>query len=327
MQVDTNVLIQEQLLDRRKRLERAREGAERDADLERLLAEVDAALGRVERGTFGLCEECHEPIERDRLIADPLVRFCLDHLSALERQALQEDLTLAARIQRELLPKGSLAGDGWEVAYHYRPAGPVSGDYCDVARSGAGDLYFLLGDVSGKGVAASLLMSHLHAMLRTLISIDLPLEKVLEHANRLFCESTLPTQYATLVGVRACRDGTLEVANAGHPPALWRHADRVDRIDATGLPVGMFGQGRFSVSRLQPAPGDVLLLYSDGAIEAEDRAGASFGVDGLATILQRCTDLAPGALVTSCLAGIEAFLDGGASRDDLTLMAIRRAAA
>lgn len=325
MQVETNVLAQEQLLQRRNRLERARGRAPGDEDVRRLLAEVDAALRRIDAGDYGLCAVCHDPIERDRLLADPLVTVCLDHLSAMERRALEVDLALAARIQRELLPKGDTGGNGWEMAYHYRPAGAVSGDYCDVARSGAGDLYFLLGDVSGKGVAASLLMSHLHAMLRTLISIDLPLEQMIEHANRLFCESTLPSQYATLVGVRACRDGSLEIANAGHPPALWLHEGRVERIDATALPVGMFCQGRFPATRLQPRPGDVLLLYSDGVLEAENGSGATFGLDGLSDVLLACADPTPDGVISSCLTGLTAFVDGRTAADDITLMAIRRA--
>src|SRR5260370_8803793 len=111
-------------------------------------------------------------------MADPLVRFCLDHLTNAEQRALESDLSLAARNQRALLPKAGLAPDGWDARYHYQPAGMVSGDYCDLFETDGG-LLFMLGDVSGKGVAASRLMSHLHPPFRTLAPTGLPLVRLL----------------------------------------------------------------------------------------------------------------------------------------------------
>jgi phosphoserine phosphatase RsbU/P len=196
--------LREQLYERRQRLEQAvRAETDEAARLHRLLAEVDGALARLDHGSYGLCETCHELIESDRLLCDPLVRFCLDHLTRDERNALERDLELAARVQRGLLPSQSLETPDWHLCYRYEPAGLVSGDYCDVIEAGDGSVYFMVGDVSGKGVAASLLMAHLHAMFRTLISFGLSLPCMLEHASRVFSESTLPSQYATLVCGRA----------------------------------------------------------------------------------------------------------------------------
>ncbi len=125
-----------------------------------LLREVDSALERMAKGSYGLCEECHETIEQDRLLADPLVRYCLDHLTESQRAALQHDLDLASQVQRNLLPQVNLQAGGWDTSYYYAPLGPVSGDYCDLIPSD-GQLFFVLGDVSGKGVAASMLISSL----------------------------------------------------------------------------------------------------------------------------------------------------------------------
>ncbi len=186
-------LLREQLLDRRQKLEAARDSSE-FSEITSLLAEVDAALQRMERGTFGLCDLCHEPVETGRLIANPLTRLCIGHLTPPEQQALENDLELAAKIQTGLLPQPTQRIDGWEIAYHYQPAGLVSGDYCDLISSEDNSLHFVLGDVSGKGVAASMLMAHLQAMFRTLVSINLPLDQILERASRVFCESTLPTR-------------------------------------------------------------------------------------------------------------------------------------
>src|SRR5208283_1849594 len=95
---------------------------------------------------------CHESVDKDLLLADPLVRLCLDHLSADQRRALEQDLELAGQLQRGLLPETDLRFGGWSVCYHYRPLGLVSGDYCDlvVRENGSTNLFFALGDVSGK---------------------------------------------------------------------------------------------------------------------------------------------------------------------------------
>jgi sigma-B regulation protein RsbU (phosphoserine phosphatase) len=180
--------LHNQLEDRRRRLEQAIALAPQNGGLVGLLREVDSALERMTKGTYGLCQECHETVEQDRLLADPLVCYCLDHLTDLQRAALQRDLDLASEVQRNLLPERNLSAGCWETSYHYAPIGPVSGDYCDLIP-GDGQMFFALGDVSGKGVAASMLMTQLHALFRSLTSMGLPLGQIVTHANRVFCES------------------------------------------------------------------------------------------------------------------------------------------
>jgi len=316
--------VRDQLVDRRQKLEGAVATLGRDGDVMRLLQEVDAALSRIDHGVFGLCETCRDPIEPDRLLADPLARFCLDHLTPVEQRALQHDLDLASRIQRELLPKADVRLDGWEVAYHYQPAGPVSGDYCDLIPGHENQVYFLIGDVAGKGVAAAMLMSHLSAMLRTLVTIGLPLSQVMERASRVFCESTLPTHYATLVCGRATASGEIEVCNAGHPPPLLVHEGRIERLDATGLPIGMFCSERFSSRVVQLDHGDTLLFYTDGLVEAQNAAGVEYGIDRLAA-LTASGRRRPQAAVDACLHDLMAFRGAGGADDDLTILAISRA--
>src|SRR3977135_4555529 len=216
--------LRTELEHRRERRPEALHSPAADASLSELLKAVDTALRRLDQGTFGLCEECHSSIEAERLLANPLVRFCLDHLTSAEQRALESDLSLAARIQRVLLPKPGLAPAGWDVRYHYQPAGMVSGDYCDLFETDGG-LLFMLGDVSGKGVAASMLMSHLHATFRSLAEAGLPLDRMVEDANRIFCESTLAGQFTTLVVGRVGQDGSVEFVNAGHLPVLHIHGD------------------------------------------------------------------------------------------------------
>ncbi|HUE81874.1 MAG TPA: SpoIIE family protein phosphatase [Pyrinomonadaceae bacterium] len=318
-------VLREQLIERRNKLEAAVNAFQEASELLRLLHEVDAALIRMEAGSYGLCEVCHDPVEADRLIADPLTRFCLDHLTPNEQRALEEDLQLASRIQQGLLPDATRTIDGWEVSFHYSPAGLVSGDYCDLIPGDDGSLHFVLGDVSGKGVAASMLMAHLHAMFRTLISINLPLEHLLERASRVFCESTLPTHYATLACGKASANGQVEICNAGHLPPLLINKDGARKIDATSLPLGIFCTEHFSVSQVQMEKGDTLFLYTDGLSETVDGAGSEYGVDRLSNLLLENRQMRPASLIDTCVKELNSFCDGRILNDDLTLMAIRRA--
>src|SRR5437870_5146064 len=123
LSLDTAV-VRGELLARRNKLEAARAGLPQAEELGRLLHEVDAALERIDQGTYGLCDVCHDPIETERLRADPFVRNCLDHLTRAEQRALEQDLDLAGRIQHVLLPKTQLSLGGWETCYHYEPLGP-----------------------------------------------------------------------------------------------------------------------------------------------------------------------------------------------------------
>lgn len=317
-------LIREQLLDRRQKLEVAAIGYRNDGELTRLLREVDTALQRMDDGTYGICDVCHDPVESERLLADPLTRLCIDHLSPNEQRALEDDLELAGRIQTGLLPQPSQKIDGWEIAYHYQPAGIVSGDYCDIISDDNKNVLFVLGDVSGKGVAASMLMAHLQAMFRTLISVALPLEQMIERASRVFCESTLPTHYATLVCGKTNPSGLVEICNAGHLPPLLFHEGTVRRIEATGLPVGIFCNEHFTANRMQLERGDTLLLYTDGFSEALDGGGREYGVDRLVSLLRNQHELTPRGLLDACMRDWLSFGDGRRTKDDVTLMAIQR---
>jgi sigma-B regulation protein RsbU (phosphoserine phosphatase) len=210
------------------------------------------------------------------------------------------------------------------VRYHYQPAGMVSGDYCDLFETDGG-LLFMLGDVSGKGVAASMLMSHLHATFRSLAEAGLPLDRMVEDANRIFCESTLAGQFATLVVGRAARDGSVEFVSAGHLPVLHIHGDGATQKDSTGVPLGMFCNTRFPVHRLTLARGDTLFLYTDGLTEARNHAGAEYGLHRIRTLAARHTGIEPAGLISECLQDLLSFREGLKQTDDLTLLAVRRA--
>jgi len=324
MATEMNLMMRQQLLDKRLQLESAAAYAIQKREIERLLKEVDSALERMDKGTYGLCKVCHEPIEAERLIADPLLQFCLEHLTPNQQRALEADLKLARQIQEKLLPERDLTHGDWDVSFHYEPAGLVSGDYCDLIPAKEGALYFILGDVSGKGVAASLLMAHLHAMFRSLMAFDLPLVKIVEQASRVFCESTLPTHYATLVCGKASPSGEVEISNAGHPPGLWVQNGKIESIAATGLPIGAFCDERFSVKKLNLSKGDFLFFYSDGLSEARSEAGIEYGQDRISERIKKSFQLSSSEIIKASLDDLIAFSGGATHQDDLTIMAIRR---
>ena len=315
-------VLREQLLDRRERLQKARAHVELEPDFTRLLNEVDAALARFDAGTYGLCEECHDPIEAERLLADPLVRFCLGDLTQKEINSIQYDLMLASEIQKGLLPRTDGLSPNWSVDFVYQPAGIVSGDYVDFIERD-GELYFILGDVSGKGMAASILMSNLHAMFRALVPLGLPLSELVSRANHLFCESTLANQYATLICGKLNGRGEVEFVNAGHlAPIIVDHEDCI-ALESTGLPLGMFCDSSFVASGAKLKPGETLLLFSDGVTEANDHSGAEFGSERLMETLRAALGFDPTDLLNNCVDAVGKFRLNAERNDDLTMLALK----
>jgi sigma-B regulation protein RsbU (phosphoserine phosphatase) len=316
--------LKPKILERRTRLQAAARSVSAEY-VNDLLAEIDATLQRIETGSYGLCETCHDPIEPDRLGRNPLARFCLDHLSGEELRAHQQDLDLATQIQASLLPARDIRTRGWETHYRYEPAGVVSGDYCEIVQDSGRSLFFAVGDVAGKGVAASLLMTHLSAIFRSLLSLDLPFEELMSRANRLFCDSTPATHYATLVAARTAGDG-VDLCNAGHCRPLLLRAGETECIDATGLPMGLFCEGRYGVKHIPLDAGDSLVLYSDGITEAQGSQGDEYGEERLITCLRRHAHGGVAAMADAVLEDVTSFRDARPQQDDVTLLVVRRGA-
>lgn len=316
--------LQKQLTVRREKLRRAMSVQQQRTQLQQLLLEVDAALQRMETGTYGICATCHDDIENERLLADPLCRNCLDHLSPDEQRALERDLDLAFQVQSGLLPKSGPAAVGWTMAYHYRPVGPVSGDYCDLIRHDNGVSLFMVGDVMGKGVAASMLTTHLHAIFRSLGTTPQPVHELVAKANRVFCEGTLSSMFATLVCGRLGSDGAVEICNAGHCYPLHSHNGSIARVDSTGLPLGLFREAEYTSYHGQLAAGANLVVHTDGLSEAFNHAGDQYGTERLAKLLLQQRQLAPEPLLRVLLDDLGAFRSNSPITDDLTIMVIQR---
>lgn len=321
--------LRSQLADRRTRLESTIAVLNRPPDLLRLLTEVDAALSRLDGPAFGTCAVCNESVEESDLAANPMATYCLCALTPERQRALERDLELAWHVQAALLPPLGLIAAGWQTHYRYLPHGAVSGDYCDLVAHGDDGLYFMIGDVSGKGVAASLLMAHLNAALRGFARGGLSPQEALGEADRLLAESTLASHYVTLVCGRANALGEVEIVNAGHcAPMVVRGSGVVETVPSTGMPLGLAISAkpgrRYPAERLRLNPGDTLVVYTDGLTEAANAREEEYGSERLSRVLSALARQAPQALIARSLADVNSFLAGAERSDDLTLMALAR---
>ncbi len=327
MQIETNGALRRQLEDRQARLRAgiAANGSERE--LVRLLKQVDSALARLDTDAFARCLVCSGRVDESDLLGNPLLEYCLCGLTPQQQQALEHDLELARRIQSALLPDPDVTVGAWGASYSFEPAGVVSGDYCDlwVRPDEPGVLYFAVGDVSGKGVAASLLMAHIQAAFRSLLETGTPLADLVRRVDRRLLDASIPSHYATLVCGRAGADGRVEIVNAGHCPPLVARGAAVDAIGPTGYPIGLVGEETYDVARFRMEEGDALLLYTDGVTEARGPGREEYGQERLESLLARRTvDSTPRRLVRAVRGDLGRFVGDSALADDVTVLALRR---
>jgi sigma-B regulation protein RsbU (phosphoserine phosphatase) len=318
------VKIREQLIERRARLTNAISRINDSCNLVSLLQKVDSALERMDTGVYGLCEVCHGHIEVDRLRADPLITLCLSDLNEAQKKILEQDINLASKIQMGLLPKNNISEFGNEISYHYQPAGPVSGDYCDIMVDDQNEnILFVVGDISGKGIAASMLMTHVHALVHSLIGLNLPVNAMMERINRLFCESSLYSHFITMILGKISEDGKVEIANAGHCFPVVIKKNNLINIDSTGMPMGVFQSEEYLKSDFYLENGETILIYTDGLSEA-NLGEIEYGVERINNIASKNYNIPPQYLINSFLEDVYGFANKSNLRDDLSIMAIHR---
>jgi serine phosphatase RsbU (regulator of sigma subunit) len=253
-----------------------------------------------------------------------LVREQADELQARER--IEQELQVAQLIQRQFLPRELPELSGWYVATYYQPAKAVGGDFYDFIELPDGRIGLVCGDVTGKGVPAALVMATTHSILRGDAPQFSSPGKVLERANNLLLQDIPPQMFVTcLYGVLDPSTGTLRYANAGHNPPYVHTRGGVVELRATGMPLGAMPDMTYEEKEATLAPGDTVLLHSDGLVEAHDRERRMFGFPRLAELMNDC---AGGPELIQLLLG---ELDGFTGpdweqEDDITLVALQRAA-
>ncbi|MEZ5291617.1 MAG: SpoIIE family protein phosphatase [Vicinamibacterales bacterium] len=238
-------------------------------------------------------------------------------------QDLSWQLSEAREVQQRLLP-ASLAVAGLDVAAVSRPALGVGGDYHDVVPGPAGDATLAIGDVSGKGMPAALLMAALRGSLHAHLEQALALDALVAHLNRRLYDGSAPNRFATFFCGR-WRAGarTLEYVNAGHQPPICCAGGALQALDVTGPALGLLPDAAYEIRELRLEPGDLLLLYSDGVTDALDAGGESWGEPHLHETLRSACHLPASRVVQRVLSAADRHADGTPQFDDITIVAVR----
>jgi phosphoserine phosphatase RsbU/P len=279
---------------------------------------VELAVEAMRRGA---CDFVQKPWDNARLLGT--IRKQADEAVArmkADRQ-VKSELEIARNVQQKLFPGQTRHLPSIDYAGQCIPAREVSGDYYDFLDIGDSGLGFVLADVSGKGVAAALLMANLQACFRSQSQDALRQPaSMLKAVNKLFCESTPPEHYATLFfGNYDDRSRRLRYVNCGHlPPILLRANGTVERLEPTATVLGVFLNWSCEEGTVDLAPGDMLVLFSDGVTEAGVETAAEFGEDGLLRVIRENQAGTAETLVESIINAV-----AGEKEDDVTVVAIR----
>jgi sigma-B regulation protein RsbU (phosphoserine phosphatase) len=249
---------------------------------------------------------------------------CLGHYTEDELRQLESELELSQVVQRALLPQRVPSIGGFDIAAFSRPAQIVTGDYFDFLQFEDGTYGFVVADVSGHGVSAGMLMGSLQTVFHTLTpGTDSPVE-VLQRINRLYIRNINFTTFVTaFFGRLDPQTRILSYASAGHnPPVLYRHStNEIAWLKPTGAAIGLMDDYRVYLETLQLQPGDTLLLYTDGIIEALNPQGdQQFGYDRLAEIVQQNDGLAANELTQKIRQALYDFTQTTMLADDITLI-------
>lgn len=242
----------------------------------------------------------------------------------LRGKYLEGELLLARLVQRDLQPKPDSVAADVIFAASAVAADHVGGDFYDVFETAPGETAIVLGDVSGKGVSAALLVSVLQGAIRS--STSSGHQSACDRINRMLCELTARSRFATLFwGVYDSTSGILRYVNAGHaPPMLIRRGDNcMERLDQGGPVLGLLSEARYSVGSVRITESDTLLLYTDGINEAANAEEEEFGEDRLKAIISQDKEAAPEQLCERIMSQVATFANDGPPPDDRTLMVVR----
>jgi len=247
-------------------------------------------------------------------------------LEVADRLSLKNDLEIAREIQQSMLPRAPFQADGIEAFGMTRPANTVGGDFYDVIPLADGRVLITLGDVAGKGSPAALLMALLLAMLRTLVDEGLEPAELVTRLNVQVMKQAPSTRFITLfLGVFNPATGLLTFVNAGqNPPLLRRASGGYERLREGGIALGMFERSQYSTGHTELAPGDVLVMYSDGITEAENPSDEPFDECGLQSVMDTRTWGTAKELGWATFEAVERHAQERRLLDDLTVLVVRR---
>ncbi len=245
-------------------------------------------------------------------------------LELVDRVLVRAELEVARQLQRDLLPSTLPEIAGYTLAHSYRTANEIGGDYYDVVGLPDGRVALVIGDASGHGMAAGLLMAIANAALKLAIEVDPTPERVAALLNRVLFRTGDNRAFMTLFyGVLDPASGKLAFVCAGHPfPLLRRHDGEILELGTGGLPLGIREKLDVTPHEVSLAVGDLLVLYSDGLPEAVNAAGESFGYDAMRALLREAGE--PRTVHDRFLRALGRHIAGEPLKDDVTLLVVAR---
>ncbi|MDT4898113.1 MAG: phosphoserine phosphatase RsbU/P [Acidobacteriota bacterium] len=247
----------------------------------------------------------------------------------IERERLEQELQLASEIQQRFQPTTSPQVPGYEMQGISFPCYEIGGDYYDFIKREDGRLIITLGDVSGKGTAAALLMSSLHAAVHAQAASHNSLAATISAVNNYLADNTPANRFVTLFYAELDpQSGGLSFINAGHNPPLIVHAaGTTENLAAGGLPLGIRPDAEYREGRTQLQHSDVLVIYSDGVSEAVSPQGEEFGTQRLYDVVSRNLEASAAGIRDRIEAALTKWAQGTPAADDITLVIVKRQAA
>ncbi|MGD0014941.1 MAG: PP2C family protein-serine/threonine phosphatase [Bryobacteraceae bacterium] len=253
-------------------------------------------------------------------------------LELADRVVMKRDLEIARDIQRWLVPTAPPEVPGFDIAFGTRPANTVSGDYYDaflreVAGEASKRLHVVVADVAGKSVPAALLMATFQASLRTLAEALPGLTGLVAGLNHYACAHSLDGRRFTTAFLADIdpSTGALTYINAGHDvPILRRASGAIERLEAGGLPLGVRAAASYDCGAVTLEPGDLLVVYTDGVVEAENTQGEEYGESRLLALCQSSATGSAADILAGLMSSVGAFVGAAPQRDDLTCLIVRR---
>ncbi len=242
------------------------------------------------------------------------------------RERMERELALATEIQQRFQPSGPPEVDGYEFQGISFSCYEIGGDYYDFVPKPDGKMLVALGDVSGKGTAAALLMSSLHAAIHAQVAAKSSLDTMIVSVNEYLAENTPANRFVTLFAAELDpADGTIQFINAGHNPPLVGRADgTVVQLESGGLPLGIMGGAEYDAGSVQLEKGEVLVIYSDGVTEAVNLKDEEYGIERLSEVISNNFGSSAPGIRDKVESALSTFTETAPENDDITLVIVKR---
>jgi phosphoserine phosphatase RsbU/P len=258
---------------------------------------------------------------------EDLIHYINDlRTTTIEKEKIESELSIAHIIQMGMLPKNFPDREDLELYASLEPAKAVGGDLYDFYFLDEDHLFIGIGDVSGKGVPASLFMATTRTYFRSRVSIGTPIQQTVEEINREICKENPNQMFVTLiVGIIDLRSGTMTYCNAGHNPPLLIHpsGDTACLQDIHGIPLGIFDNVEYSSGTVRFSEGDLLFLYTDGVTEAIRKDDAFYSEERMVEFIRNNHSLSPACLIKLLKQDLQEWMAGVEQADDITLLVVK----